>query len=134
MRWLVVEDRGMNHLIREMKSVVLTSNTIDHTAEFYRTVLGVPLEEEHHGGTSRHWACALGSMHFAIHERATFWLRTDAVVSFTVEDFNALQARLAAHGVDIVARTKIGPMDFIALRDPDGRYVCCGTPWPDAGE
>jgi hypothetical protein len=41
-----------------------------------------------------------------------------------------IEARLAERGVEIVARTTIGPMSFIAVRDPDGRHVCFGTPWP----
>jgi hypothetical protein len=27
-------------------------------------------------------------------------------------------------------RAFFGPMSFVALRDPDGRQVCLGTPWP----
>jgi catechol 2,3-dioxygenase-like lactoylglutathione lyase family enzyme len=124
-------------LIRDLKSVVLTSDDIDETARFYREVLQLPLEEEQHRGTARHWAGQLGSMHFAIHDRKTFWLPTGAereaasvVVSFTVDDMDALVAHLASIGVEITDRRKIGPMSFVSMRDPDGRHVCCGTPWP----
>jgi hypothetical protein len=41
-----------------------------------------------------------------------------------------VRARLAERGIAIVAETKIGPMSFVAVRDPDGRNVCLGTPWP----
>jgi catechol 2,3-dioxygenase-like lactoylglutathione lyase family enzyme len=124
-------------LIRDVKSLVLTSDYIDRTAAFYRDVLGLPLEPEQHRGTARHWAGQLGSIHLAIHDRRTFWLPTgegpdpsSVVVSFTVEDLDALLAHLAAAGVEVVARTRIGPMSFVSLKDPDGRHVCCGTPWP----
>jgi hypothetical protein len=69
---------------------------VDATAAFYRDVLGLPLELERHRGTERHWAGQVGGVHFAIHERETFWLGTAAVVeppgtivSFTVEDLDA---------------------------------------------
>lgn len=123
-------------LVREFKSVVLTSRDPDATAAFYRDVLEIPLEQERHRGTLRHWACQLGSMHFAIHEDATFWLRTQpggeeaTIVSFTIDALEPVLARLEERGVAVVARNKIGPMSFVAVRDPDGRQVCLGTPWP----
>ena len=125
-------------LVRDFKSIVLTSRTPDATATFYRDVLELPLEEERHRGTVRHWACQVGSLHFAIHDLETFWLPSQVggeapptVVSFTVDDLETLAARLAERGVPIEARTRIGPMSFLAVRDPDGRHVCFGTPWPD---
>jgi catechol 2,3-dioxygenase-like lactoylglutathione lyase family enzyme len=123
-------------LVREFKSVVLTSRHPDATAAFYREVLEIPLEQENHRGTQRHWACQLGSMHFAIHEDATFWLHAQpghvesTIVSFTVEELEPVLARLEQRGVAVIARNQIGPMSFVALRDLDGRQVCLGTPWP----
>jgi catechol 2,3-dioxygenase-like lactoylglutathione lyase family enzyme len=124
-------------LIREVKSIVLTSDDIDRTAAFYRDVLMLPLEPEQHRGTARHWAGQVGGVHFAIHDRRTFWLPTagapepaDVVVSFTTPDLDALLAHLASLHVEVFSRRNIGPMTFVSLRDPDGRHVCCGTPWP----
>jgi catechol 2,3-dioxygenase-like lactoylglutathione lyase family enzyme len=125
--------------VRCVKSIVLTSDQPEALARFYRETLELPLEREQHRGTTAHWAGQFGALHLAIHERATFWLPTAApapdaaaatVVTFTVEDLDALVARLGGLRVEVVARTKIGPMSFVAFRDPDGRYVCCGTPWP----
>lgn len=125
-------------IVRDVKSIVLTSNDINRTAAFYRDVLGLPLASEQHRGTARHFAGQVGALHFAVHERKTFWLPTaeeseprDVTVSFTVEDMDALLAHLAARNVEIVAKTDIGPMAFVCFRDPDGRNVCCGTPWPE---
>ena len=127
----------MTKLIHAMKSVVLTSDNPEKTAAFYRDVLDLPLEAEQHRGTSRHFACQVGDLHFAVHERVTFWLQTarvteppGTIVSFQIQDLDALLARLAEQNVEVIARQNIGPMKFIALRDPDGRHVCCGTPWP----
>jgi len=109
-------------MIREVKSIVLTSDDIDRTAAFYRDVLQLPLEPEQHRGTARHFACELGSIHFAIHDRRTFWLPTstaaepaDVIVSFTVEDLDALLVHLASLHVEVVARRDIGPMTFVSL-------------------
>lgn len=141
--WVVREARTAKEarlnkpIIRDVKSIVLTSDDIDRTAAFYRDVLQLPLESEQHRGTARHWAGQVGSIHLAIHDRGTFWLSTghaaepaDVIVSFTVEDLDALLAHLGALGVEVFARRQIGPMTFVSLRDPDGRHVCCGTPWP----
>jgi catechol 2,3-dioxygenase-like lactoylglutathione lyase family enzyme len=123
-------------LVRDFKSIVLTSQNPDKTAAFYRDLFGIPLEEEQHRGTDRHFACRVGDLHFAIHPREGFWLPTSSaaeagtIVSFNVEDLDALVSHLAARGVEITARNTIGPMSFIAVRDPDGRHVCCGTLWP----
>lgn len=122
--------------VTALKSVVLTTDTPEATAAFYREVLGLPLEIERHRGTDDHFACQVGAQHFAIHPRASFWLATtpagDAatIVTFDVPDLEGLAARLERLGVPIVARHRVGPMQFIALRDPDGRHVCAGTPWP----
>jgi catechol 2,3-dioxygenase-like lactoylglutathione lyase family enzyme len=125
--------------IAGLKSINLTTDHPDTTAQFYREVLQLPIAQEQHRGTARHWAGQVGNQHFAIHQREGFWLpasahdgntRADTIVSFTgaIEPF---EARFAAHGIAVVAKTRIGPMSFIAVRDPDGRYVCIGTPWPE---
>ena len=88
-------------IITDLKSVVLTSAAPDRTAHFYRDLLGLPLEEERHRGTLRHWAGAIGAQHLAVHPREGFWIPgdTDTVASFTVPDLDGLVARLEARGV-----------------------------------
>jgi hypothetical protein len=118
-----------------VKSIVFTSDQPEALARFYRETLSLPLEREQHRGTEAHWAGQFGPVHIAIHDRKGFWLPTAAsetgtIVSFNVERIDELTAHLEKLQVAIVARTKIGPMSFVAFRDPDGRYVCCGTPWP----
>ncbi len=138
-RWACDSYRlGMSDpLSRSIKSVVVTSSAPEITAAFYRDVVGLPLEEEGHRGTERHFAGQVGAQHFAVHPNPSFWLRpllADAaatIVSFDVEDIAGAEARLAQHGVPVLARAKIGPMSFLAVRDPDGRVVCFGTRWPD---
>jgi hypothetical protein len=118
-----------------VKSIVFTSDQPEALARFYRETLQLPLEREQHRGAATHWAGQLGAIHLAIHAREGFWLpagagSSSAIVSFTVERLDELLAHLQKLGVEVVARTQIGPMRFIAFCDPDGRYVCCGTPWP----
>ena len=128
-----------NTFMRGLKSVVLTTLDLERAGRFYRDVLGLPIAPERHRGTDAHWAGDVGGAHLAIHPQQGFWLPTGAppegestVVSFTVVDLAACEAQLRAHGVEVVARRDIGPMKFIAFRDPDGRLACCGTPWPGA--
>ncbi len=127
----------MTSLIDSLKSVVLTAPHAEATAAFYRDVLQLPLESEAHRGTQRHWAGPIGAQYFAIHEREGFWLpepqpaAPTTIVSFTVRDLDRVRQHLGAHGVPVVRETKIGPMSFLAVTDPDGRYVCSGTPWPE---
>lgn len=121
--------------VSSVKSIVFTSDQPEALARFYRETLSLPLEREQHRGTEAHWAGQLGEIHLAIHDRKGFWLPVAAsdrgtIVSFTVERLDELVAHLEKLRVEIVARTKIGPMSFIAFHDPDGRFVCCGTPWP----
>ncbi len=98
-------------IVNGFKSIVLTSQAPADTAAFYRDVLGLPLEEERHRGTDRHWACQVGSLHFAIHDRAGFWLATDGakepsetIVSFEVEDIARVETRGSARRVSRFCR------------------------------
>jgi catechol 2,3-dioxygenase-like lactoylglutathione lyase family enzyme len=128
----------MSNLVSGVKSIVLTSDDPEQLAHFYRDTLQIPLEKEQHRGTDAHWACQYGALHIAIHPRAGFWLEADAcngagtVVSFTVENLEALLSHLELLHVRVIQTRNVGPMKFVAFRDPDGRYVCCGTPWPGA--
>jgi catechol 2,3-dioxygenase-like lactoylglutathione lyase family enzyme len=128
----------MKPLVRALKSVVWTSNDPEATAKFYREVLNVPLELERHRGVAEHWAAQVGDLHFAVHNTKGFWLGegtgagSGTYVSFTIDDIPAFLHHLAKHGVKVEAQNTIGPMKFVAIRDPDGRLVGCGTPWPGA--
>src|SRR5262249_56370001 len=101
----------------DFKSIVLTSSAPDTTVAFYRDRLGLPLEAERHRGTERHWAGQIGALHFAIHPREGFWLPepSGTIVSFTVDD---VEAFAAARALDVCARTRIGPISFIAVPAP----------------
>jgi len=114
--------------IEGFSGILLVSENPARLAEFYRDVLGIPLEDEHHEGTLPHWGCTLGEVHFAIHPIEDFPDGTSGVgavkLAFTVFDVRALAARLQERGV----RLLYPPRDegfFIsaALLDPDGNFV-----------
>ena len=126
----------------------MTSKAPDVTAAFYRNVLGVPLEEEQHKNTARHFAGKFGGVHVAVLPREGFWqgpghpevaLQPSAaedsapglLVSFTIEDLDAFLAHLARHDVEVVGLRDMGPTKIVTIRDPDGRRVGCGTPWTE---
>jgi catechol 2,3-dioxygenase-like lactoylglutathione lyase family enzyme len=126
-------------LVRGLKSIVLTSKNPEATARFYIDVFSIPLEKEKHPGAPEHWACHFGGLHVAIHHSDGFWLREGGVPSdtagstflaFTIEDLEAFLEHLKSQNVPVIARQDIGPMKFVSVRDPDGRQVGCGTPWP----
>jgi catechol 2,3-dioxygenase-like lactoylglutathione lyase family enzyme len=114
--------------IQGFSGILLVSENPERLARFYRDVLGIPLEDEHHEGTLPHWGCTLGESHFAIHPIADFPDGTSGVgaikLAFTVFDVRAFAARLEERGI----RLLYPPRDegfFIsaALLDPDGNFV-----------
>ena len=135
-------------LVRGVRSIVMTSKTPEVTAAFYRDILGVPLGEEQHENTSRHFAGKFGDLHIAVLPREGFWRGSGQpeaplvpapadgsapaiLVSFTIEDLDAFVAHLARHQVEVVGWRDMGPTKIVTIRDPDGRLVGCGTPWTE---
>ena len=120
-------------MIRDVKSIVLVSPAPDIAAQFYRDLFELPLEREQHDSIGPHWACRLGSVHLAIHSRDAFLWPTaggdSTTVSFNIDALEPFTSRAERMGIDVFARWNIGAMQFAAVRDPDGRAVCCGTAW-----
>jgi hypothetical protein len=124
--------------IAGLNSITLTTDHPDTTAVLSRAAAatdragtaprhGSPLGRAGRQPAFRHSPARRLLLPASAHDGHT---RADTIVSFTgaIEPF---EARFAAHGIAVVAKTRIGPMSFIAVRDPDGRYVCIGTPWPE---
>lgn len=121
------------------------SRHADALADFYRDVLGLPLVEERDDGDARHWACALGDLHFSIRSAEEFdhaAPSADAThdgaagadsseggsgtirLAFAVFDIDAVCASLEAHGLELLYSPKdLGWCKVTAIRDPDGNYV-----------
>lgn len=115
--------------IRFLSGLILVSEQPERLVDFYREVLGLPLEEERHGDTALHWACELGDVHFAIHPVADYEgepTATGAVkLAFMTFDLATLVQWLQACGVPLVyPPADLGTESRItAVRDPDGNLV-----------
>ena len=111
-----------------LSAILLVSEDPKRLAEFYRDVVGLPLQEERHGETRPHWGCNLGEIHFAIHPIETFPDRrsgTGAVkLAFTVFDIRALERRLEEGGIRLLYPPRdTGFFWSTAIHDPDGNFV-----------
>ena len=109
-------------------AIILTSQNPDRLASFYKNVLGVPLEDEQHGETAKHYGCEMGDLHFAIHPIENFGSETPGVgavkLAFEIFDMNAFVGQLELKGISVLyPPKKMGPMLITALRDPDGNLI-----------
>ena len=109
-------------------AVLLISKEPERLATFYRDVIGMPLEDEQHGETEKHYGCELGDLHFAIHPVANFkdtGHGTGSVkLAFTVFDMSAFVERMKSLDIPLAYPPKdTGFAIMTALTDPDGNYV-----------
>ncbi len=118
----------MSEKIEFLSAVLLVSEKPEKLATFYRDIIGLPLEDEEHGETEKHYGCELGDLHFAIHPTANFegsGTGTGAVkLAFTVFDMKAFVEKIQSKGVELVYPPKdTGFSIMTALCDPDGNYI-----------
>ena len=118
----------MSEGIEFLSAVLIVSADPQRLADFYRDVVGIPLQEERHGTSLPHWGCTLGQIHFAIHPLETFPDRRAGVgavkLAFTVFDIWALARRLEASGVSLLyAPRDTGFFWSTAIQDPDGNLI-----------
>lgn len=114
--------------IEFLSAVLLISKNPERLADFYRDVVGIPLEEEQHGESKKHYGCELGDLHFAIHPPENFDdsnCGTGAVkLAFTIFDISAFAERLQSAGVTLAYPPKnTGFATMTAIHDPDGNYI-----------
>jgi uncharacterized protein YndB with AHSA1/START domain len=114
--------------LRFLSGILLVSPRPAQLARFYRDVLGIALEDEHHEGTRPHWGCTLGQLHFAIHPIEDFPDRRAGVgsvkLAFTVFALDRMVARLTALGVPLLREvTDTGFFRSAMLLDPDGNLI-----------
>ncbi|HET6401406.1 MAG TPA: VOC family protein [Candidatus Kapabacteria bacterium] len=110
-----------------LSAVLLVSKDAERLARFYRDVLGIPLEEEQHDDTAKHYGCEMGDVHFAIHPIEDFQTEpgVGAVkLAFEIFDMDGFIEHLQKHGVDPLYPPKpLGKSRITALRDPDGNEI-----------
>jgi catechol 2,3-dioxygenase-like lactoylglutathione lyase family enzyme len=114
--------------ISSICGVIITTDQLDRLVEFYRDLLGLPLEKEEHGDLEVHYGLDLGQVHFAIHPLADFGEtvtgNATTKIAFTVDALSAYVTKLVAHGYQPV----YGPRDegfgpVAAFRDPAGNLI-----------
>jgi catechol 2,3-dioxygenase-like lactoylglutathione lyase family enzyme len=114
--------------IEFLSAILIYSRNAERLAEFYRDVLGIPLEREQHGTSPVHYGCELGDVHFAIHPDESgldeHVKERRFRLAFSVFSTEALVERLKSHGVPTLYPPKLaGFAVFTAVHDPDGNYV-----------
>ena len=108
-----------------ISAVLVTASDAASLAEFYREVCGFPLEEEAHGGPV-HYACQLGTAHFAIHQMKDGEATGPGAfrVAFGVKDVDAFLENLRSRDVTITMEPKDLPFGRLAgFLDPEGNSV-----------
>ena len=114
--------------IEFLSAVLIISEDAPRLATFYKDVIGIPLEDEQHGPTEKHYGCELGDLHFAIHPLSNFkdsGANTGSIkLAFTVFDMDSFVTRLKEKGVKLAYEPKnMGFALMTALTDPDGNYI-----------
>ena len=113
--------------IEFLSAVLIYSMNIERLSQFYRDVLGIPLEEEQHGDEPLHYGCELGDVHFAIHPSSEKSLPAEGAhcfkLAFTIFSTEALLERLRHYGVSILYSQKTEFAVFTAIYDPDGNQL-----------
>ena len=118
----------MSMSVEGVAGVLLISPEAKKLRDFYVDVLQLPLEDEVHDDVPLHYACELGSTHFAIHP-ADEWpgkATRDAqspVILLNSNDVSTLADRLRGAGIDPNGPYDHGFAYVVSFRDPDGNHV-----------
>jgi catechol-2,3-dioxygenase len=116
-------------LIDDVTAILLISPNAKELCEFYKTTLGLPLEEEVHDGMPLHYGYSLGDVHFAIHSADSGWPGVPSrnsqspIICFSTSDLKAVANRLSSNGVKANGPTDHGFAQVISFRDLDGNHV-----------
>ena len=118
----------MSEKIEFLSAILLVSKDVERLAAFYKDVVGLPLEDEQHGETDKHYGCELGDLHFAIHPMSNFkgteYGTGSVKLAFTVFDLNAFVEKVKSKGVQLAYEPKdVGFMKITGFNDPDGNYI-----------
>ena len=110
-------------------AILLISKNPRRLADFYRDVLGVPLEDEQHDGSEVHYGCEIGDLHFAIHSPNESHHKDPqpgaTQLAFEEFDLDGFLKRLEKHGVKPLYPPKAlgGTSRLTAILDPDGNEI-----------
>ena len=117
-------------MVEHVAAVIVVSDQAEVVARFYMESLGLPLEDEQHGGGGEalHFACTLGGLHFAVHPTENWPYASETGPGGFRIALRTLDARAAAESLRASGQDFEGPIDegwsqMLRLRDPDGNYV-----------
>ncbi|MFE0016850.1 VOC family protein [Mesorhizobium sp. NPDC059054] len=113
------------------RGIFLTSARPAETADFYRRVAGLPLEQVGAHGSYVYWRLDRDGVQLAIHEAEAFGAHTHPPLSgsnlthlyFKIDDRQAFLTRLKELGIEPSATDDV----VVTVEDPDGRKVMFGT-------
>jgi predicted enzyme related to lactoylglutathione lyase len=121
--------RRPKSLIDDVTAILLISPNAKRLSEFYKAVLGLPLQEENHDGIAVHYGYSLGDVHFAIHPAGGGWTGVPVrnaqspVISLGTSNLGALVKRLVGWGVEVIGPADHGFGRIASFRDPDGNHI-----------
>lgn len=118
----------MSESIEFLSAVLITSKNAEKLADFYKNVIGLPLKDEQHGETEKHYGCELGDLHFAIHPESNFQGTLSGTgsikLAFTVFNLSEFMTKVEAKGYTFAYPAKeTGFSLMTAITDPDGNYI-----------
>lgn len=115
-------------LVDKVGAILLICENAERLADFYRSVLGLPLVDEVHEGVPLHYACELGAVHVAIHPAET-WpgeatkSAQSPVIVFEAPDATAVFDKLQEHNIPATPPFDHGFATIVSFRDLDGNNV-----------
>lgn len=113
------------------RGIFLTAANPAKTAEFYRRVAGLPLEQVGTPGSYVYWRIDREGVQLAIHDAAAFAGYTHPPLAgsnvthlyFNIHDRDGFLARLKELSIEPFALDDV----VVTVEDPDGRKVMFGT-------
>ncbi|HVN40979.1 MAG TPA: VOC family protein [Myxococcota bacterium] len=117
-------------MVKRVSANLIVTRDAPRLAAFYREQLGIPLEEEQHGGggAALHFGCSLGGIHFAVHPVENWQASPETGpggtrVAFAIDDAEDAARTLRARGVECLGPLDMGWGRLVFCRDPDGNLV-----------
>ena len=115
-------------LVDSVSAVLLISDNAAALADFYKSALELPLQDEQHDGVPLHYGCEIGEVHFAIHP-SEGWPGVRArdsqspIIALATQNVDLIAGRLRNVGVEPVGPYDHGFAFTLSFRDPDGNLV-----------
>lgn len=115
-------------LVDSVSAILLISDNAKALADFYRSALELPLQDERHDNIPLHYGCEIGGIHFAIHP-SEGWPGVQAnnaqspIVALATKDVDLVAKRLRDIGTEAVGPYDHGFAHTVSFRDPDGNLV-----------